>query len=288
MTDDVEGEWRVIDGDEPAPASIGAGQPSPAKKMRKPFVFNNLFINTKSKFYNLCKPMSKTLPDFTTSPVVMLGITYRSSPRVSAKGKSTTAARRQPQPQRTQQAAKPPQLYTFFNKLSVIPWTEEIKAEPAPPAASTEILPAHIRSFLTDFRSRMWLTYRSNFPAIGETNLVTDMGWGCMLRTGQMLLAQALITHYLGREWRIQSEENMMTYRELLRWFADEPSSRSPYSIHAIARIGLRKFNKQIGDWFEPTTISEALRSPIPPHTPHTHTSPHTHTHDRTRTRTRG
>jgi cysteine protease ATG4 len=45
----------------------------------------------------------------------------------------------------------------------------------------------------------MWLTYRSNFPAIGETNLVTDMGWGCMLRTGQMLLAQALITHYLGR-----------------------------------------------------------------------------------------
>ncbi len=46
----------MIDGDEPAPASIGAGQPSPAKKMRKPFVFNNLFINTKSKFYNLCKP----------------------------------------------------------------------------------------------------------------------------------------------------------------------------------------------------------------------------------------
>ncbi len=78
-------------------------------------------------------------------------------------------------------------------------------------------------------------------------------------------------------EWRIQSEENMMTYRELLRWFADEPSSRSPYSIHAIARIGLRKFNKQIGDWFEPTTISEALRSPIPPHTPHTHTPPHAH-----------
>jgi cysteine protease ATG4 len=48
----------------------------------------------------------------------------------------------------------------------------------------------------------MWLTYRSNFPAIGETNLVTDMGWGCMLRTGQMLLAQALITHYLGRGTR--------------------------------------------------------------------------------------
>jgi hypothetical protein len=71
----------VIDGDEPAPASIGAGQPSPAKKMRKPFVFNNLFINTKSKFYNLCKPSTfRRLSPLSRSNVRSLGVLLRGSP----------------------------------------------------------------------------------------------------------------------------------------------------------------------------------------------------------------
>lgn len=260
--DDVEADWGVIDGDEPPSAPVGH-QPMPSKKMRKPFAFNNLFINTKSKFYNLCKPMSKSLPDFSSSPVVMLGITYTAP----SKGKAAVRSRQQQRPQ--QPASKP--LYTFFNKLSVVPWTEEIRGDSTPPTsrpAETELLPSHILSFLHDFRSRVWLTYRSNFAAIEGSSLVTDMGWGCMLRTGQMLLAQALVTHYLGRDWRIQTGENMMTYRELLRWFADEPSPRSPYSIHNLARTGFSKFGKQIGDWFEPTTISEALRLLVHQHSP--------------------
>jgi hypothetical protein len=62
------------------PASVGAGQPSPAKKMRKPFAFNNLFINTKSKFYNLCKPSTFRLlsRDRTNS----LDVFLRGSPHV--------------------------------------------------------------------------------------------------------------------------------------------------------------------------------------------------------------
>jgi hypothetical protein len=58
--------------------------------------------------------------------------------------------KQQQQPQRSQSAPKAP-LYTFFNKLSVIPWAEETHADPAPPP-SAELLPAHIRLFLEDFR----------------------------------------------------------------------------------------------------------------------------------------
>ena len=54
----------------------------------------------------------------------------------------------------------------------------------------------------------MWLTYRKGFcpllegqvlpPAISHRKLkhkTTDAGWGCMIRAGQMILANALIRH---------------------------------------------------------------------------------------------
>ena len=84
--------------------------------------------------------------------------------------------------------------------------------------------------FYSDFTSRIWLTYRSHFPPIrhaslaaleaevanqsvayspatpsprrfwgGEKGWTSDSGWGCMLRTGQSLLANALIHYHLGR-----------------------------------------------------------------------------------------
>lgn len=59
-----------------------------------------------------------------------------------------------------------------------------------------------------------------------------------------------------------------MTYREILRWFADEFSPYAHYSIHNFARLGAVKFGKQIGDWFEPTTVSEAIRLLVQQHSP--------------------
>ena len=55
------------------------------------------------------------------------------------------------------------------------------------------------------FHSTLWMTYRTDFPPLpaGDTILLkTDAGWGCTLRSVQMIAAQALLRHILGPEWR--------------------------------------------------------------------------------------
>ena len=54
-----------------------------------------------------------------------------------------------------------------------------------------------VSEFFEDFGALIWLTYRKEFPKIQNSTLTTDCGWGCMLRTGQMILANTLLKHFL-------------------------------------------------------------------------------------------
>ncbi|GAA5857896.1 hypothetical protein JCM8547_006020 [Rhodosporidiobolus lusitaniae] len=181
-------------------------------------------------------------------------------------------------------------------------------------------------SFYLDFYSRIALTYRSGFIPIpcapssssapssgvgavlsslgasigrggrtgisdvrqvGEEGLSSDTGWGCMLRTGQSLLANALTTVHLGRDWRrplpptsstsnaSSSSTNLLipsssappvpsvaVYARLLALFLDTPASPSisPFSVHAFAAAG-KTLGKNPGEWFGPSTAAGAIKA---------------------------
>ncbi|GAA5918837.1 hypothetical protein JCM6882_004711 [Rhodosporidiobolus microsporus] len=121
----------------------------------------------------------------------------------------------------------------------------------------------------------------------GVRGLNTDTGWGCMLRTGQSLLANALGAVHLGRDWRRplspsayppassssssthlplppsspSSVPDAATYARLLSLFLDVPStSLSPFSVHAFAAQG-RLLGKAPGEWFGPSTAAGAIKA---------------------------
>jgi cysteine protease ATG4 len=77
------------------------------------------------------------------------------------------------------------------------------------------------RAFLEDFESRVWMTYRNEFAPIPRSSqgtagmsimtavrsqlpvhshgFTSDQGWGCMIRSGQCVLANALFVLNFGR-----------------------------------------------------------------------------------------
>ncbi|RUP42759.1 hypothetical protein BC936DRAFT_138119 [Jimgerdemannia flammicorona] len=116
--------------------------------------------------------------------------------------------------------------------------------------------------FYLDFCSRLWFTYRHNYPPIRPASFTTDIGWGCMLRSGQSLLSNALVLHFLGRGWRRghQGDATWKRYTQIVNWFLDELAPRSPFSIHRIALLG-KLLGKNIGEWFGPSTTSQVIKT---------------------------
>ena len=78
----------------------------------------------------------------------------------------------------------------------------------------------------------IWITYRKNFEEIN--NYTNDIGWGCMIRTTQMLVGEGLIR-----------ESNKSNITKL---FKDDINSE--LSIHNML------INNDIGKWYGPTETS--------------------------------
>ncbi|XP_012275212.1 cysteine protease ATG4B isoform X2 [Orussus abietinus] len=108
-----------------------------------------------------------------------------------------------------------------------------------------------------DVRTMLWFTYRKGFVPIGGLGsaFTSDKGWGCMLRCGQMVLAQALLRLHLDWLWTPETRDS--TYLKILSKFEDRRGS--PFSIHQIALMGA-SVGKEVGQWFGPNTVAQVLK----------------------------
>ena len=113
--------------------------------------------------------------------------------------------------------------------------------------------------------SLFWFTYRWDFPEIKPYAITSDAGWGCTLRSAQMLLAHTLRVHFKSRQWKPPTstakcrEDQFIT--SLLSWFADFPStSESIYSLHNMVAAGFAKYETLPGEWYGPGTACYVLR----------------------------
>lgn len=119
-------------------------------------------------------------------------------------------------------------------------------------------LPEERTRLLECIHSCIWFTYRKGFEPIAGTGPTGDSGWGCMLRCGQMMLAQALVKRKLDPKWKWRPNEMQNdNYYKILKCFADRKTSC--FSIHQIAQMGVQE-GKNIGEWFGPNTVAQVLK----------------------------
>ncbi|XP_054891546.1 cysteine protease atg4da-like [Poeciliopsis prolifica] len=151
--------------------------------------------------------------------------------------------------------------------------------------------------FRRSFTSFLWLTYRRGFPQLPGSSLTTDGGWGCVLRTGQMLLAQGLLLHLMPADWTwpvrysaVKDDLDLLhpagrtagevgskrgrklsvgslldrpmeaTHRRVVGWFADHPTA--PFGIHKLVELG-QSSGKKAGDWYGPSIVAHILKKAV-------------------------
>ncbi|XP_004492910.1 cysteine protease ATG4 isoform X1 [Cicer arietinum] len=105
-------------------------------------------------------------------------------------------------------------------------------------------------AFEQDFFSKILVTYRKGFDAIEDSKYTSDVNWGCMLRSSQMLVAQALLFHKLGRSWRKTTDKPVdKEYIDILQLFGD--SEAAAFSIHNLLQAG-KGYGLAVGSWVGP------------------------------------
>ena len=108
-------------------------------------------------------------------------------------------------------------------------------------------------AFLERWNSFLWVTYRKEFDSMKSANdergYTSDAGWGCALRSGQMLLAETVSRHLPG-----------LPFERLVSLFRSSASLDAAFSVHRMTACGEIGYAKHPGEWFGPSTVSCILR----------------------------
>ena len=93
-------------------------------------------------------------------------------------------------------------------------------------------------------KQALWMTYRCGFPRMRPYLHTDDTGWGCMLRSAQMLMANALLRHLAldAMPWH-------QIQQRVLQWFVDSTGVEAVYSIHNLTRCG-QLYDILPGEWY--------------------------------------
>jgi cysteine protease ATG4 len=91
----------------------------------------------------------------------------------------------------------------------------------------------------------LWVTYRKDFGPYPPSGLVTDAGWGCTLRVGQMIFLNAL-----RRFFDLGPEE-----AHHLALLVEDNMESAPFRLKNIVKVS----SKDLGQWFSPCEVSHCF-----------------------------
>ncbi|CAD8136822.1 unnamed protein product [Paramecium pentaurelia] len=101
----------------------------------------------------------------------------------------------------------------------------------------------NVDSFLQLKETFIWFSYRANIQYEGKA--LSDQGWGCLIRVGQMIVANSLI-----RDNSNLKLNDLKT--KIISLFDDNEyfSTKAPFSIQQIIKKASLIYNLKIGDWY--------------------------------------
>ncbi|KZO92117.1 hypothetical protein CALVIDRAFT_557798 [Calocera viscosa TUFC12733] len=200
----------------------------------------------------------------------------------SSSGLYAASSAQQQQQQQPQQPIWPPTFHASFSSLIYLTYRSHFKPIPPshpalpPPRAIDQPYPLpaspppSVVPSAPESPNRRWLAW-----VPGRSELTSDQGWGCMLRTGQMMLANAFISLYVpplpptpiyannyptpGLPPAETDRQRYEAYVKTLVWFLDDPSVLCPFSVHRLALAGA-EMGREVGHWFGPSIAAGSIK----------------------------